>query len=154
MNELLGIPQFKGIEVEQLGGEIHIRGELVQPGECCPACGKAQVKPHQYYQKTVRHLPWFNKPVYLHFEHRLLRCLCCRKLFMQRLDFADSHRQYTLAYEAYVYELLRGQSIQRVSELENLSWDEAEGILKKGGPGQGTNHALKGRQHKPLPVSG
>jgi hypothetical protein len=73
---------------------------------------------------------------------------------MQRLDFAESHRQYTLAYEAYVYELLRGQSIQRVAELENLSWDEAEGILKKGGPGQGTSHALQGRQHKPLPISG
>jgi transposase len=154
INEYLKIRQFKAIGSEQQGCEIHIDGELVEPGEVCPACGKDEVKLHQTYKKRVRHLSLFNNAVYLHFKHLLLRCLNCRKLFMQRLDFVDSHRQFTLAYEEYVYELLRNQSIQAVADLENLSWDEAGGILKKGGYHQRETASGKRDRAKPIPVPG
>lgn len=56
---------------------------------------------------------------------------------MEHLEFVELNRHFTLPDEAHMYELCRGQSIERVAQLENLSWDEVEGILKKSGAGQG-----------------
>lgn len=154
LNELLNLPPFKAIRVERVGGEMHVFGEPVETEKTCPRCGKEEFKRHQTYQKKVRHLPVCNQPLYLHFPHILYRCLSCQKLYMERLPFADSHRHYTRPYEAYIYELCRGQSIERVAQLEGLSWDEAEGILKKGGLGPGAPVARKRRDPQPNLVPG
>jgi transposase len=134
VNEVLNLRQFKAMRLETLeNGDIRVHGQLEYTGKTCPACGKEANKIHQYYQKAIRHLPIFNQPSYLCFEHRLLRCTHCRKLFLERLDFVDLKRQYSRAYEQHIYELCRGQSLNRVAELEGLSWDEVEGIFKKKG---------------------
>lgn len=135
LNELLRIKQFKGLRLEEEAGEVTIYGELAETDKTCPACKKETCKPHQYYQKRIRHLSVFNQPTYLAYTQTLMRCEC-GKLFLERLSFADLHRHYTRAYEEYIYELCRGQDLSRVGDLEGLSWGEVVGILKKGGLGQ------------------
>ena len=132
LDNLLEIRQFKAIQVEEKSGSVEISGDLSDTEKTCPECGKEALKAHQYYKKRIRHLSVFNRPTYLCFTQRLMHCQC-GKLFLERLDFLDLHRHYTKAYEDHIYELCRGQSIDRVAQLERLSWDEAEGILKKGG---------------------
>lgn len=137
LNILLNIPQFNALEAKQTRGELHIYGKLVETEKTCPDCGKETVKKHQAYQKRVRHLSVCNIPTYLRFEHLLLRCLSCSRLFMERVNFADPQRPYTLDYERHVYEMCRGQTIARTAEMEALSWKQAEGIFKKGGGDSG-----------------
>jgi len=153
LNQLLKIKQFKGTRLEEVAGEITFFGELVETEKSCPACNKEACKPHQYYQKRIRHLSVFNKPTYLAFTRKLLRCEC-GKLFLERLDFADLHRHYTRDYEAHIYELCRGQDLTRVGELEGLSWGEVAGILKKGGPGSRTAVAASRDRTQPVSVPG
>lgn len=153
MNGMLNIRQFKAFEVASEAGDIEVRGELADTEKACPECGREALKIHQYYRKRVRHLAVFNQPTYLCFTQHLMRCEC-GKLFLERLDFLDLNRHYTQAYEAHIYELCRGQSLERVSELEGLSWDQVEGIFKKSRPSQGEAIAGSGRGEEPIAVFG
>lgn len=153
INELLRVRQFQAFEVRREAGDVDIFGELVDTGKTCPVCGKEAHKTHQYYQKRVRHLSVFEQPTYLCFTHRLL-CCPCGKLFLERLDFIDLNRHYTKPYEDYLYELCRGQSLERVAQREGLSWDQVDGIFKKGGLGQRANPAGQRGGEQPIPIPG
>ena len=131
LNDILEIRQFKGLRLERKAGEILVWGKLKDVESVCPRCGEEAVKPHQYYEKRVRHLSILNQPTYLCFIHTLQRCLACNRHFMEKVNFMDSQRQYTRVYERHVYEMCRGQSISRVAEMEHLSRDEVKGLLKK-----------------------
>jgi len=154
LNKLLKIRQFNALRMEEEGNELWFYGELVDSGKACPDCGKEEVKKHQAYKKWFRHLPICNQPTYIYFERHLLRCLNCDRLFMEHLEFVEPNRHFTLPYEAHIYELCRGQSIERVAQLENLSWDEVEGILKKSGAGQGKTTLGSRRKPQQMLVSG
>lgn len=132
LNDILKLRQFNYLSLEVNAREVLLRGELQEAGKACPDCGNEETKPHQYYEKKVRHLSILNQPTYLCFVHTLQRCLSCGRCFMEKLDFMRSQRQYTRQYEQHIYELCRGQSISRVAEMERLSRDEVKGILKKG----------------------
>lgn len=147
LNEILEIPQFKGIELEKEAGEITIIGELQNTDKSCPDCKKEAVKPHQYYKKRVRTLPLSNKPTYLSFIHTNYLCLSCGRTYLERIDFVDRQRQYTKAYEDYVYELARKQDWSRVAELEKLSFDIIQGIFLKEGQ-EGPSGRSKSRRSR------
>jgi transposase len=130
INDILRIPQFLATNLSCTNEIVTIYGELQNTDKTCPSCGKEAEKPHQYYEKEVRHLSFCNLPTYLCFQRKDFICEC-GKVFLERLDFQDLYSKYTTAYEDYLYELAKNQDIKRVAELENLSWCITEGILKK-----------------------
>ena len=130
IDAVIGLLQFKAKRIEKEDGGVYIHGELQDTDKTCPKCGEEALKPHQYYEKKVRHLPFANQPTYLVFERKDWIC-GCGKVFLERLDFQDLYAHYTVQYEEYVYELGKKQDIKRVAELEKLSWDLAESIFKK-----------------------
>jgi transposase len=147
LNEALGIKQFNASHFEVKEGEVLIYGKLEQTGKTCPKCCKEALKPHQYYQKRVRHIPMFNLPTWLVFDRKDWIC-GCGKVFLERLEFQDLRSDYTRGYEEYLYHLGKHMAWNAVARQEGLNWDTVERIFKKGG--QPASKADNGR----LPVSG
>src|SRR5579884_3589078 len=120
LNDVVDLPQFEAREILKEGDEVFIRGELKNTDKTCPACEKEAKKPHQYYEKRVRHVPYGNKPTYLVFERKDWICEC-GKVFLERLEFQELYSHYTVQYADYLYELGKKQDLKRVAELERLS---------------------------------
>lgn len=131
LNEILKLRQFNALSLSSEKGEVVIYGELQETDKTCPACGKEAEKPHQYYRKRVRHLPFAEQPTYLVFERKDWIC-ACGKVFLERLEFQDLHSKYTRAYEEYIYRQCRYTPTSQIAEQEDVHWDVVAGIFKKG----------------------
>jgi transposase len=138
VNKILKIRQFKAKELEEENGEILIFGELKETQKSCPKCRKEAIKPHQYHSKKIRTVPFNSMPTYLIFTHIAYLCSSCGKRFLERVDFFDKCQRHTIAYKEYIYELAKKQDINRVAELEGLSWDTVNDIFLKGREKKGT----------------
>lgn len=131
LNDLLNLDQFNALTLEVTeSGEVYIHGELQNTDKTCPSCAKEATKPHQYYEKRVRHLPVMEKPTYLVFERKDWICEC-GKVFLERLAFQDLKSQYTRAYEAYLYTQCTHMPTNTVAQREQLHWDVVDRIFKK-----------------------
>ena len=133
LNKILQIRQFSASNADfTLEGTVVIYGELQETDKTCPKCGEKAHRPHQYYEKRVRHLPILGNPTYLVFQRKDFIC-DCGKVFLERLEFQDLKRRCTKAYEEYIYRMARKQDFSSVAESEGVSWDLVEGIFLKGG---------------------
>jgi transposase len=95
LNDVLKLDQFTALNLEMNPeGEVLIHGELQNTDKSCPSCGEDATKPHQTYEKRVRHLPVMDKPTYLCFERKDWIC-SCGKVFLERLNFQDLKSQAT-----------------------------------------------------------
>lgn len=132
LNDLVNLDQFTALTLEVTGeGEVQIHGELKDTDKTCPACGKEANKPHQYYEKRVRHRPMMDKPTYLVFERKDWICEC-GKVFLERLSFQDLGSKNTQAYEKYIFRQCRYTPTDTVAKEEGLHWDTVAKIFKKG----------------------
>lgn len=131
LNICLKLPQFSALRLKEEEGAVYIEGALQNTDKACTECGKEQVKAHQYYRKTVRHLPILEHPTYLVFKQTNWCCQSCGNTFLEQVDFLENQRHCTKPYEAYLYKLAQKQDMQRVAEWEGLSWDTANRIFKK-----------------------
>ena len=132
INIILQIRQFRACEVEERNGEIIISGELKDSEKHCPHCNTLAIKPHQYRQKRLRTIPFNGKPTYLIFTHRSYLCDRCGRKFLERTDFFEKQRRYTIAYEEYIYETTKGRDMERAAAQEKLNWHTINDIFLKG----------------------
>jgi transposase len=131
LNELLKLDQFNALNMEVTPeGQVLIHGELWNTDKTCPACGKDAIKPHQYYEKRVRHLPMMEQPTYLVFERKDWICTC-GKVFLERLNFQDLKSKYTIQYEERIFVRCKYTPTQLVAEEEGVDWDVVARIFKK-----------------------
>jgi transposase len=144
LNKILKIRQFRACEVEERNGEILIFGELQETQKTCPHCNTLAIKPHQYYQKRLRSVPFNAIPTYLVFTHKHYRCNACGRRFMERTEFFEKQRAYTIAYEEYLYESAKGRDIERVAKQERLNWHTVNNIFLKGR--EKTERKIKSKQ--------
>lgn len=132
INKILQIKQFKACEVEERNGEILIFGELKETEKTCLHCRTVAIKPHQYYERKLRSVPFNGKPTYLVFIHTHYRCNACGRRVIERTEFFEKQRVYTIAYEEYLYEATKGRDIERVAKQEKLNWHTINDIFLKG----------------------
>jgi transposase len=132
VDEILKISQFKAKDHSVTNGEVLIFGELQNTDKTCPCCNTFAIKPHQYHQKKLRTLSFNGMPTYLVFIHTAFLCTTCGKRFLERTEFFEKQRVYTIAYEEYVWMLAKKQDITRVAELEELNWHTVNSIFLKG----------------------
>jgi transposase len=130
LNDLINLDQFTALTLAATAEEVLVHGELQNTDKTCPECGKEALKPHQYYERRVRHLPVMERPTYLAFERKDWICECGR-VFLERLDFQDLKSQYTCAYEGYLYKQCIHMPIETVAKREQLHWDVVARIFKK-----------------------
>jgi transposase len=132
INKILQIRQFEALELEEENGEVLIFGELKNTEKTCPNCNTLAIKPHQYSQKKIRSVPFNGKPTYLIFTHKSYRCNVCGRRFLERTEFFEKQRIYTIDYEEYIYESVKGRDITRAAKLESLNWHTVNDIFLKG----------------------
>ncbi len=133
VNKILKIRQFKAIDLEEEKGEILILGEIQDTNKACPKCNTFAIKPHQYHKKKLRAVPFNGIPTYLVFIHKAYLCSTCGKRFLERTEFFEKQRVYTIAYEEYLWKLGKKQGINSVAESEGLCWDTVNDIFLKAG---------------------
>jgi len=131
VNKILKIRQFKAIDLEEENGEVLIIGELQETEKSCPYCKSLIVKPHQYHPKRLRTVPFNGKPTYLVFSHTAYLCNACGRRFLERTEFFEKQRVYTIAYEEYLWKMAKKQDIENVAKSEGLCWDTVNDIFLK-----------------------
>jgi transposase len=144
LNDALKIDQFNAEHLDATSEEVFIYGQLQNTDKTCPECGQEALKPHQYYQKRVRHLPMLNLPTYLVFERKDWIC-GCGKVFLERLDFQDIRSTFTCQYEEYIYRRCKGMTTEHVAQEEGLHWDTVARIFKKGSQNERKSTRRRGR---------
>jgi transposase len=132
IDEILEIRQFKVKDLSVKNDEVLIYGGLQDTDKTCPYCNTLAIKPHQYHEKRLRTLPFNGKPTYLVFIHTAYLCTSCGRRFLERTEFFEKQRVYTIAYEEYIYEQAKKQDITRVAELEGLNWHTINSLFLKG----------------------
>lgn len=132
INKILKIRQFEAREIEEENGEVLIFGELRETEKHCPDCRTLAIKPHQYCQKKLRSVPFYGKATYLIFTHKSYLCNVCGRRFLERTEFFEKQRIYTIAYEEYIYETVKGRDIKRAADQEKLNWHTVNDIFLKG----------------------
>jgi transposase len=133
LNNILEINQFNALALNKVDGEVIISGELVNTCKSCDICNTEPEKPHQYHKKKIRTVAFNGIPTYLVFTLTAYLCPTCGKRYLERTSFFEKHKRYTKAYEKYIYELAKKQDIERVAQLEGLSWDTVNDIFLKVG---------------------
>jgi transposase len=127
-------------DVRVLQTEINERGELIitiastKVGTQCRRCGRQITKAHgQDEWVTVRHLPVFGRPTYLHYRPKRYQCLDCegQPTTSQTLDWRDTNSLQSMAYDEHILMQLVNSTIEDVSVKEQLGYDSVLGVLER-----------------------
>jgi transposase len=100
----------------------------------CRRCGRTIDKFHGYdHAITLRHLPIFDRPVWIRIRPKRFQCPYCYKgpTTTQRCEWYDSKSPHTKAYENWILRELVNSTLSDVSLKRNLSVACIEGIIDR-----------------------
>jgi transposase len=97
----------------------------------CAACGTRQVAPRGHQERTFHAVPIGGRPVRVVLPIPRVECPACGVIRQVPLNFADSRRSYTRAFERYALELSRLMTIQDVAQHLQVGWDTIKDIQKR-----------------------
>lgn len=115
-------------------GDLIIRVESTQRGTTCRCCGRAIDQLHGYDRALrLRHLPIFERRVYIEIRPRRYRCRYCEggPTTTQRLDWYEPNSPHTKAFEQDMLRALINATVADVSRKHGLSEDAVEGIMTR-----------------------
>jgi len=84
------LPHLAGLAVEGFtvaGGRVFVRARPAAPQAPCPDCGVLSGKRHDGYERSLRDLPAWGRPVVIRLRVRVLECVnpgCARKTFAEQ----------------------------------------------------------------------
>jgi transposase len=105
----------------------------------CTHCGGLSTSVHQEEHRCIRHLDVWGKKTFLHFMARRFHCEHCGRTFAEEMNFVDSHRRQSIAFERHVYQSCLGGTCKAVSVREGLNHATTRGIFNR------WSAALKGK---------
>jgi len=106
--------------------------EHTQHFALCHKCGKRATEFHCDGEKLrLRHLPIFNRPVYLTLQTKRYRCLSCddRPTTTQRGDWYDADAHCTKAFAEFLLLELINSTVSDVTRKHKVSYDLLRGLL-------------------------
>jgi len=131
----LGIPDVRVLKTEAgERGEIIITIESTKAGTSCRKCGKWITKLHGREEWiTIRHLPVFGRPSYLHYRPNRYQCQDCEghPTTTQGLEWQDANSPHSFAYDNHILLQLVNSTVEDVSVKEGLSYDSVAGALER-----------------------
>ena len=131
----LGIPDVRVLKTEAgERGEIIITIESTKAGTSCRKCGKWITKLHgREAWITIRHLPVFGRPSYLHYRPNRYQCQDCEghPTTTQGLEWQDANSPHSFAYDNHSLLQLVNSTVEDVSVKEGLSYDSVAGALER-----------------------
>jgi len=100
----------------------------------CRRCGRSIDKFHGYDQEiTLRHLPIFDRPVWIRIKPKRFQCPYCHKgpTTTQRCEWYNPKSPHTKAYEQWILRELVNSTLSDVSLKRGLSVACIEGIIDR-----------------------
>ena len=94
----------------------------------CPKCGKRHFVKNGYRFRDFVGLPIGGKRVIIRMKVQRYKCMDCDFDQQERIPFATGSRSYTHRFAKYVVDLLRGMTLQDVSNHLGVSWDTVKEI--------------------------
>ena len=131
----LGISDVRVLKTEITErGDLIITVESTKGGVACRRCGQ-RVTMFQGHDDwvTVRHLPVFGRPTYLHYRPKRYRCEACegQPTTTERLEWVKSNSPHSIAYDEHVLLELVNATIEDVSVREGLNYKAVLGVIER-----------------------
>jgi transposase len=120
-SEWLGMPALQICEVRTLNAkELHIDAIPLEDRQSCPVCGSVQhvIRKGSNGRRTIRHLPVFEKQVYLHVPSIRMRCTGCEIGFSWTYTFAGPKQRYSTSFRARAVEQALGSTAAHSARMQ------------------------------------
>ena len=113
---------------EYKGNTIILHIQTKDREKVCPRCGKRHLVKNGYRFRDFVGLPIGGKKVIIRMKVQRYKCRDCDYDQQERIPFATGSRSYTHRFAKYVVDLLRGMTLQDVSNHLGVSWDTVKEI--------------------------
>ena len=113
---------------EYKGNRIILHVQAKERIRCCPCCGARSVVKNGYRLRDFIGLPIGGKRVTIRMKVQRYKCKECDFDQQENIPFATGSRSYTHRFAKYVVDLLRGMTLQDVSNHLGVSWDTIKEI--------------------------
>ena len=113
---------------EYKGNTIILHIQTKEREKVCPRCGKRHLVKNGYRFRDFVGLPIGGKKVLIRMKVQRYKCRHCDYDQQERIPFATGSRSYTHRFAKYVVDLLRGMTLQDVSNHLGVSWDTVKEI--------------------------
>ena len=134
LESLVNFPGVKVVRTEVAEHEIVFHVTLAARGTACHRCGQLAT---EFYRTgdtlRLRHLPIFERPVYLHLQTRRYRCQQCTDgpTTTQHGDWYDQHAHCTKAFAHALLRALVNSTLTDVAAKEQVPYDVLRGLLER-----------------------
>jgi transposase len=122
LSELLGLPGMRvtrfAVEEENKEQHLHLFCEHEHDVAICPCCMTATTEVHEEKERCVRHLDIWGMRTLVHFPQRRFDCDVCGKPFTENLEWIDSKRRQTSAFEMHIYERVKHKTPRKQVALQ------------------------------------
>lgn len=134
-----------GVDVRKDEKEVRVQVDLAEGSALsCPECGASSPGYDRGVERRWRHLDTCQYRTVL--SARVPRVRCAEHGVRQiRIPWAEERSRFTALFEAFAIRLLRETTLSGLASLMGLSWDEAEGILRRA-----VERGLERRKREPL----
>jgi transposase len=135
LEQLLNMPDVRVLRAEMTEHELVIHVEFTQHFARCHKCGqKATELVRAGEALRLRHLPIFNRPVYLHLQTKRYRCTQCEDhpTTTQQGDWYDKDAHCTNTYANFLLLEVVGSTLSDVSRKHQVSYEVLRGVLQRG----------------------
>ena len=133
-DDLLNLPQVRVVDAQLTETEITLQVEHSQHFAICHKCGARATEFFRNGEKLVlRHLPIFNRPVFLVLQTKRYRCLHCggNTTTTQQGDWSDAQAHCTKAFAEFLLLELVNSTISDVTSKHQVSYDLLRGVLTR-----------------------
>ena len=113
---------------EYKGNTIILHIQAKEREKVCPRCGKRHLVKNGYRIRDFMGLPIGGKKVLVRMKVQRYKCRDCDYDQQESIPFATGSRSYTHRFAKYVVDLLRGMTLQDVSNHLGVSWDTVKEI--------------------------
>ena len=113
---------------EYKGNTIILHVQTKERIKTCPRCGKRHFVKNGYRFRDFVGLPIGGKKVIIRMKVQRYKCKDCDFDQQERIPFVTGSRSYTHRFAKYVVGLLRGMTLQDVSNHLGVSWDTVKEI--------------------------
>lgn len=130
----LDLPDVQVEQYEQTPEGLVITVVSTSKTTVCRRCGRSIDKFHGYDQEiTLRHLPIFDRPVWIRIKPKRFQCPYCHKgpTTTQRCEWYDPKSPHTKAYEHWILRELVNSTLSDVGLKRGLSVASVEGIIDR-----------------------
>lgn len=121
IEELIGIQDFKLLDIKNNENELHIYMVLDPKEHICPCCKSKTRKIHDYRWQIIKDLSSFGKHVYIHLKKRRYRCSCGKRI-PEKVSFLPKYYRMTRRLINSVFVSLSNEySFTSIAKQHNIS---------------------------------